>query len=140
MKEDQSVSIKSKIHEEATTLSAVIGLYCRKKHGTKNGLCEDCASLRDYAVGRLERCIFLPEKPTCARCPVHCYTPLRRQQIRQVMRYAAPRFYFFRPQLAIKHFWYTFQRPSKQVQEVAEKQKAKADTKSTTDKAQNQMD
>ena len=127
MEEDQSASIESTVQEEATALLAVIGLYCRKNHGTKNGLCEDCASLRDYAVGRLEHCNFLPQKPTCARCPVHCYTPLRRQQIRHVMRYAAPRFYFFRPGLALKHFWHTFQRPSKQVQEVAKRLKSETD-------------
>ena len=140
MTKTESEKIASTIKEESATLSALIGLYCRKKHGTVNGLCEECASLRDYAVGRLERCIFLPEKPTCVRCPVHCYTPLRRQQIRLVMRYAAPRFYFFRPQLAIKHFWHTFQRPSKQVQEVAEKLKAKAGIKSTIDIVKNQRD
>ncbi|HSN94597.1 MAG TPA: nitrous oxide-stimulated promoter family protein [Anaerolineaceae bacterium] len=140
MKKNQSVSIESKIKEESSTLTALIELYCRKKHGTNEGLCEECTPLRNYAIARLERCIFLPQKPTCARCPVHCYTPSRRQQIRQVMRFSAPRFYLFRPGLAVQHVWQTFQRPSKKVQEVAEKLQAKANTKSSGDAAQTRID
>lgn len=128
----------TKIKEESVTLSALISLYCHKKHGTVNGLCEECASLRDYAVGRLEHCIFLPQKPTCARCPVHCYSPLRRQQIRQVMRYAAPRFYLFRPTLAVKHLRHTFQTPSKKVQEVTERLRMAEDTKASESAIHNQ--
>ncbi len=123
----ESAIIASKIKEETTALSALIDLYCRKNHGTANGLCEDCSALKSYAIGRLERCIFLPQKPTCARCPVHCYAPIRREEIRQVMRYSAPRFYLFRPALAVKHLYHTFERPSEKVQEVAEKLKSKTD-------------
>ena len=132
----ESAKIAARIKEEATSLSALIGLYCRKKHGTISGLCEECAALREYALGRLERCIFLPQKPTCARCPVHCYLPLRRQEIRQVMRFSAPRFYFFRPAQALKHFRQTFQQPSKKVQEVAEKLRAKESTKTSVSPSQ----
>ena len=137
---NESVMIASKIKEESNTLTALIGLYCQKNHGTREGLCDECVLLREYAIARLERCIFLPQKPTCARCPVHCYAPVRRQQIRQVMRFSAPRFYLFRPQLAIKHVWHTFQPPSKKVQEVSDKLKTKSDIKSTPDTEQNQMD
>jgi hypothetical protein len=135
-----STKIEAKVEEEAGSLSAVIGLYCRKKHGTKEGFCKDCTSLRDYAVMRLERCIFLPQKPTCARCPVHCYTPQRRQEIRQVMRYAAPRFYFFRPRLALRHFWHTIQRPSKKVKEVTECLKTKDSIQTSASSAHNRLD
>ena len=140
MTKTEPESIASKIKQEGATLSALIALNCRKKHGTQNGLCEECAALREYALERLKRCIFLPQKPTCARCPVHCYAPLRRQQIRQVMRFSAPRFYFFRPHLAVQHVWQTFQRPSKRVQEVAEKLKAKANIKPPLDTVQDQME
>ena len=136
----ESEKIVSKIKEESSTLTALIELYCQKKHGTRKGLCDECASLRDYAVARLECCIFLPQKPTCARCPVHCYAPVRRQQIRQVMRFSAPRFYLFRPHLAIKHVWHTFQRPSIKVQELTEKLKPKAVIKHPADATQNQTD
>jgi len=134
----ESVEIATKIEEESATLSALIGFYCRKKHGSKEGLCDECAALKEYALGRLERCIFLPEKPTCARCPVHCYSPHRRQQIRQVMRYAAPRFYLFRPALAFKHLHHTFQHPSQKVQELAEKLKTAEAAKTSLTAKQNQ--
>lgn len=42
-------------------------------------------------------------KPTCAKCPVHCYNARRREQIRQVMRYAGPRMLIYHPRLAILH-------------------------------------
>lgn len=118
MTKKESVKVERKIKEEADTLSTLIGFYCNRKHGTKNGLCEECADLRDYAVQRLERCIFLPNKPTCAKCPVHCYMPARRAQIRKVMRYAAPRFYLVHPHLALKHVWHSLKKPSKKVLEV----------------------
>ena len=137
MAKTESGKIASKINEEATTLTALIDLYCRKKHGTVNSLCEECTDLRDYAVSRLERCIFLPLKPTCARCPVHCYTPIRRQEIRQVMRFSAPRFYLFRPYLALKHLHHTFLRPSKKVQEVALKLRARESAKTSISSIQN---
>jgi hypothetical protein len=125
MEKTASEDITARIKEESATLSALISFHCQRKHGTKKGLCGECTALREYALGRLECCIFLPEKPTCARCPVHCYSPQKRQQIRQVMRYAAPRFYLFRPGLALKHLRHTFQRPSKKVQDLTEKLKNK---------------
>jgi hypothetical protein len=129
-----------RVEEDADSLSAMIDLYCRDKHGTKEELCKDCISLRDYAVMLLERCIFLPQKPSCAKCPVHCYTPQRRQEIRQVMRYAAPRFYFFRPGLTLRHFWHTIQHPSKKVREVTERLKTKDSILSSASSARNKLD
>ena len=52
---------------------------------------------------RLEKCPFQEHKTTCAKCPVHCYKPARREQIRAVMRYAGPRMMFRHPRLAFYH-------------------------------------
>ena len=60
--------------------------------------------LRDYAAERLERCRFGPDKPVCAKCPVHCYQRLRREQIRAVMRYAGPRMLWRHPILSLHHW------------------------------------
>jgi hypothetical protein len=35
---------------------------------------------------------------------VHCYKPDRREQVRQVMRWAGPRLAFRHPWLALMHF------------------------------------
>ena len=68
-------------------------------------LCPQCQELLTYAHKRLERCKFGNEKPSCTRCPVHCYKPSMRQQIRQVMRYSGPRMLLHNPVLAIRHLW-----------------------------------
>ena len=68
-------------------------------------LCPQCQELLIYAHQRLERCKFGNEKPSCTRCPVHCYKPAMRQQIRQVMRYSGPRMLLHNPVLAIRHLW-----------------------------------
>jgi hypothetical protein len=64
----------------------------------------------DYATVRLERCRFGESKPTCARCPVHCYKSERRDQVKQVMRYAGPRMLWKHPILALRH-WLDGYRP-----------------------------
>ena len=89
---------------EARTLEAMIGVYCRDQHGDRDeALCTDCADLLRYAGLRLEKCPYQEHKTTCAKCPVHCYKPARREQIRAVMRYAGPRMLFRHPRLTFYH-------------------------------------
>ena len=99
----QVPSIHSRIAREERTVQLMIGLYCHDNHQTTSDLCEDCRQLVEYAHARLMRCPFLPEKPTCAHCPVHCYKPAMREQIRQVMKYAGPRMLLHYPVLTIRH-------------------------------------
>jgi len=88
---------------EARTIEAMIRIYCRGQHGTREGLCPECAALQDYAGLRLEKCPYQEEKTTCTKCPVHCYRPAMREQIRAVMRHAGPRMLLRHPVLAILH-------------------------------------
>ena len=81
----------------------MISLYCRDHHGSRGALCAGCVELLEYASLRLERCPFGAEKPTCVNCPIHCYQPARREQVRQVMRYAGPRMLLRHPVLALFH-------------------------------------
>jgi hypothetical protein len=66
-------------------------------------LCTDCVELRQYAFARLEKCRYQDDKPTCAKCPVHCYRPEMREKVRVVMRYSGPRMMLRHPVLAIAH-------------------------------------
>ena len=93
---------RSRISEEKLTVRLMIGLYCRHHHGGKE-LCESCQSLSDYCNQRLDHCKFGEDKPTCKKCPVHCYRPDMRERIREVMRYSGPRMLFYYPVCAIKH-------------------------------------
>lgn len=96
-------SIASKRQREKETVSLMIALYCRGKHGARGGLCPDCAQLRDYAVLRSDKCPFMETKTFCSNCRVHCYAPPMREKIRQVMRYAGPRMIFHHPIMAVSH-------------------------------------
>ena len=93
----------TRIEREKRTVSAMLSLYCRAHHSPGAGLCEDCQRLHDYALARLDRCPFGAGKPTCARCPVHCYKPDMRARIRTVMRYSGPRMAYRHPLLALMH-------------------------------------
>ena len=81
----------------------MIRLYCRRQHGPRTELCADCAELLAYARARLSKCPFQEHKPTCARCPVHCYRPDVRERVRAVVRYAGPRMLLRHPFLALRH-------------------------------------
>jgi predicted amidophosphoribosyltransferase len=91
------------MERERRTIEAMIRLYCERVHSTNNGLCAECDDLRAFAELRLSKCPFQEEKPTCASCPIHCYKPDRREQIRAVMRYSGPRMMLKHPILAVRH-------------------------------------
>ena len=92
-----------RLNREWGTIQAMLECYCAARHAGP-GLCPECRGLLDYAAMRLERCRFGAEKPTCAKCPVHCYQRDRREQIRAVMRYAGPRMLWRHPLLALRHW------------------------------------
>jgi hypothetical protein len=93
-----------RLARELRTIAAMIGCYCEGQHHPKKPLCPECQRLLDYAALRLERCRFGAEKPVCVKCPVHCYQPARREQIRAVMRYAGPRMLWRHPVLSLRHW------------------------------------
>lgn len=91
------------IKAEKNTVHTMIKLYCRNKHGTEKYLCHDCRDLLAYAHKRLDNCRFGSEKPTCQKCPVHCYKPGMRSKIKEVMRYSGPHMLFIQPLAALRH-------------------------------------
>ena len=96
------MDIETKREREKKTVSAMIALYCRKRHGGRV-LCPDCAALDAYARRRSDRCPFMETKTFCSNCRVHCYRPDMREQIRAVMRFSGPRMLFRHPVMAIRH-------------------------------------
>lgn len=85
-------------------MKQMIALYCRHKEGNTT-LCPDCQKLSEYAHARLSHCRFGESKPTCKQCPIHCYNPQMREQMRAVMRYAGPRMLLYHPVSALVHLW-----------------------------------
>ena len=96
------LSTKNRMRREARTVEIMIRRYCRDHHASAT-LCDTCRQLLDYARKRLSHCPFQEQKPTCGKCPVHCYAPAKREQIRAVMRHAGPRLLRSHPLLAILH-------------------------------------
>ena len=96
-------SAETKREREKTMVSQMIALYCKKKHKTKKGLCQDCAELDRYARQRSDKCPFMEAKTFCSNCKVHCYKPDMREKIREVMRFSGPRMRFHHPAAAVRH-------------------------------------
>ena len=96
------MDLKAKRTREKETVSLMIRLYCRKKHGGKT-LCPDCAALDAYARQRSDKCPFMETKTFCSNCKVHCYKNDMREKIREVMRFSGPRMIFHHPIMAIRH-------------------------------------
>ena len=95
---------KTRIQREKEMLPDMIAIYCHGNHHTKKGeLCASCAALQDYALGRLQHCKFGNDKTFCSQCPVHCYKPDMRAQIKEVMKCAGPRTLFFHPIAGTAH-------------------------------------
>ena len=110
------------ILQEQQTVSRMIRIYCRAKHQPEGELCAECEALRAYALRRIERCAFQPDKPTCGKCPVHCYCPEMRVRIREVMRYAGPRMLTTDPVAAVRHLVRSFRKPSAKVRQAIQRQ------------------
>ena len=107
-KPEQMGGVTTEIHprmaRELRTVQAMITIYCRAHHKSSDRLCGGCRELSDYAEKRLAACPFQEHKPTCGKCPVHCYRPAMREKIIEVMRFSGPKMIFHHPFLACAHF------------------------------------
>ena len=92
------------LDRERLTMAKMVGIYCTDHHGgSENSLCDECHVFLDYADVRLAKCPYGEDKPTCSNCPIHCYKPARREQVKTIMRYSGPRMLLRHPWLAITH-------------------------------------
>ena len=79
-----------RIEREKKTITLMIEIYCRKKHGNKKGvLCDECKELLEYAHKRLDFCKFGNEKSFCSKCPIHCYKKDMKVKIKDVITFLA---------------------------------------------------
>ncbi|SNR70497.1 nitrous oxide-stimulated promoter family protein [Desulfurobacterium atlanticum] len=91
------------IEKEKKVIRKMIEIYCKGKHKTYHQLCEECKTLLNYSFTRLDLCPFKDNKPSCKKCPIHCYSPEMREKIRLVMKYSGPRMIFYTPLEWLKH-------------------------------------
>ena len=94
----------NRMQREAKTIRAMVGIYCKHHHGRRVFDCSECLELQNYALERLHYCPFQERKTSCKNCPVHCYKPGMKEDVKQVMRYAGPRMILRHPVLTVFHF------------------------------------
>jgi hypothetical protein len=94
-----------RLKREFLTMQRMVEIWCAGHHGRRagDGPCADCSEFLGYAARRLEKCPYGEAKPTCAKCPIHCYKRAQREQARQIMRYAGPRMTLRHPWLSLMH-------------------------------------
>ena len=105
---------KMTVEDEIRLVDSMIDLYAavRQPNALQSGAESidgeasiDAEALKAYTHTRIEQCRYRGklEKPFCNACPVHCYKPDMRRQIRTVMRYSGPRMLFRHPVLSLQH-------------------------------------
>lgn len=95
--------LTAKLLQEYQTIEAMVVLYCKANHQSTQVPCDSCNEFLSYAHTRLDRCPYGQAKPTCNKCPVHCYKPELKARAKEIMRYAGPRMLLSHPIMAIRH-------------------------------------
>lgn len=91
-----------RILREKLTIGKMIALWQRSSPDASESPAHYQA-LQAYANKRLDKCVFGEEKPACKQCPVHCYQSAKREEMKQIMRWAGPRMLLRHPILTIRH-------------------------------------
>lgn len=94
---------------EKRTISAMMKIYCKDHHGSAS-LCSECNALLDYACKRIDHCTFGVDKPACNKCPIHCYALVKREKIKEVMRYSGKKMPLRHPYLSLRHLMKSFEK------------------------------
>ena len=84
-----------RIEKEKKTITLMIDIYCKRKHKHKDGLCEECQELLEYAHKRLD----------FSKCPIHCYKKDMKAKVKDVMRFSGPRLIIYSPIQFLKHIF-----------------------------------
>lgn len=92
------------LRKDLRTLALFIRIYCHAHHaeraavalagfdlkgltGREMELCPECTKLLTHAFVKRSHCPMDP-KPMCKHCPSHCYHPVYRKKIQEVMRFS----------------------------------------------------
>jgi hypothetical protein len=97
--------VTPRLRREYRTMERMVAIWCADHHRAADAAegCEECREFLAYAARRLEKCPYGEAKPTCAKCPIHCYKRAQREHARVVMRYAGPRMMLRHPWLSFMH-------------------------------------
>ncbi len=93
-----------RLQRERKTIKIMVKMYCGSVHASRQIPCNECQNLLNYALTKIDRCIFGAGKPACSECLVHCYAKEKREKIKTIMRFAGQRMIYRHPYLGIMHF------------------------------------
>ena len=96
---------RNRHNREQATLEAIGRIYCNAHHaGAKDaaGLCPQCRTTVDATLARAQACPYGHEH-NCQDCDTQCQRGQAQQDVRAMMRYAAPRMAFSHPLMTIEY-------------------------------------
>jgi hypothetical protein len=97
--------VTPRLRREYRTMECMVAIWCAAHHAppAREEACAECREFLAYAARRLDKCPYGEAKPTCAKCPIHCYKRAQREHARVIMRYAGPRMTLRHPWLSLMH-------------------------------------
>ena len=94
----------NRMQREGATIKVMVGIYCKHHHQLKVADCSECSEIQNYALERLHFCPYQEGKTSCKNCPIHCYKPSMKDEVKRIMRFSGPRMALRHPILTIFHF------------------------------------
>lgn len=94
----------NRIERETKTIQIMVAIYCQHHHHLTVSDCDECSNLQQYALERLQNCPYEEGKTSCKKCPIHCYKPGMKDEVKRVMRFSGPRMTLRHPILTLFHF------------------------------------
>ena len=96
--------LSPKKRREVSTLGNFVFIHCHENHTDEKSsfviedadlartlenlqLCRECSRLLQHGIAKLSQCPYEP-KPSCRKCPTHCYATGYREKVRKVMRFS----------------------------------------------------
>ena len=97
------MKLSKRIEREKRTVEIMVKMYCGHNHDKLGAICSACNELTEFAIERINHCVFQEDKTVCSECKVHCYRNDMRDKIKTVMRFAGPKMIFLHPIIGIRH-------------------------------------
>lgn len=84
-------------------VSDMVMIYCDGHHKHTLSPCPKCQEVLDYSKFRTSKCPYIKKTLFCSNCPTPCYKPDMKEEMRVIMKYSGPRYFFKHPILVLKH-------------------------------------
>lgn len=90
--------------KDRATMEAIGKIYCRGNHDaaarSNDIMCPDCRQTIEHTLERASSCPY-GHNHNCEDCETHCQRGQSQQDIKRIMRYAAPRMAYRHPLMTL---------------------------------------